>query len=138
MSIFVDPNATFRIILKFKDVRNSDGDSVGIIILADDQDDPEAFECICEAKGRDFENMSAVMEACTAINHTNGKPVIQISKFCKMILMRFFVSWNIYESDESEKPIPLNAETIGNVHYKIVRSLARKWLLMTDGKVGLQ
>jgi len=138
MSIFVDPNATFRIFLKFKDAKNSDGDSVGIIILPDSSEDPDAFDCICEAKGRDFENMSAVMEACTAINHTNGKPVIQISKFCKMILMRFFVSWNIYESDDSNTPIPINSETIGNLHYKIVRSLARKWLLMTDGKVEMQ
>jgi hypothetical protein len=138
MSIFVDPQATFRIILKFKDIKNSDGDSVGVLILPDDTDDKEAFECICEAKGRDFENMSSVMEACTAINHTNGKPIIQISKFCKMIMLRFFVSWNIYETADSDKPIPLNSETINNVHYKIVRSLARKWLLLTDGKVGLQ
>lgn len=138
MSIFVDPQATFRIILKFKEAKNSDGDVVGIIVLPDDSNDPEAFECICETKGRDFENMSAVMEACTAINHTNGKPVIQISKFCKMILMRFFVSWNIYETSESDRPIPINSETISNVHYKVVRSLARKWLLMTDGKVGIQ
>jgi len=138
MSIFVDPQATFRIILKFKEALNSDGDSVGVIILPDESDDENAFDCICEVKGRDFENMSAVMEACTAINHTNGKPVIQISKFCKMIILRFFVSWNIYESSDSERPIPINSETIGKVHYKIVRSLARKWLLLTDGKVGLQ
>ena len=138
MSIFVDPKATFRVTLKFKEARNNDGDVVGIIVLPDDANDPEAFECICEAKGRDFENMSAVMEACTAINHTNGKPVIQISKFCKMILLRFFISWNIFESNESDMPIPINAETIGKVHYKVVRSLARKWLLLTDGKVGMQ
>jgi len=138
MSIFVDPQSTFRLNLKFKEAYNEDGDSVGIIILPDDTEDPDAFDCICETKGRDFENMSAVMEACTAINHTNGKPVIQISKFCKMIILRFFVSWNIYESNESESAIPINSETVGKLHYKIVRALARKWLLMTDGKVGLQ
>jgi len=136
MSIFVDPAETFRIILKFKEAKNSDGDVVGLTILPDDSEDPDAMDCVCEAKGRDFENMSSVMESCTAINHTNGKPIIQISKFCKMIILRFFVSWNIYESSESNDPVPINNENIGNVHYKIVRALARKWLLMTDGKVG--
>lgn len=138
MSIFVDPQATFRVIIKFKEIKNEDGDIVGLSILADNTEDEEALDCVCEAKGRDFDNMSAVMEACTAINHTNGKPVIQISKFCKMIIMRFFVSWNIFESDTSNDPLPINAENIGNVHYKIVRALARKWLLMTDGKIGMQ
>ena len=118
MSIFVDPANTFRVIIKFKEISNQDGDVVGLKILPDDTDDTDALECVCEAKGRDFDNMSAVMEACTAINHNTGKPIIQISKFCKMIILRFFTS-----------------ENIGSVHYKIVRALARKWLLITDGRI---
>ena len=135
MSIFVDPNQTFKISIKFKEVYSPEGDAVGLKILPDDTQE-EFLECVCEAKGRDFDNMSSVMEACTVINHHTGKPIIQISKFCKMIILRFFVSWNIYESSESNDPVPINNENIGNVHYKIVRALARKWLLMTDGKVG--
>lgn len=135
MSIFVDPAETFRIILKFKEAKNSDGDVVGLTILPDDSEDPDAMDCVCEAKGRDFENMSSVMESCTAINHTNGKPIIQISKFCKMIILRFFKTWNIYESDDSDKPLPISSENIGGVHYKVIRALARKWLLYTDGKL---
>lgn len=135
MSIFVDPANTFRVIIKFKEIYNQDGDVVGLKILSDDTDDTDALDCVCEAKGRDFDNMSAVMEACTAINHNTGKPIIQISKFCKMIILRFFTNWNIYESNESDKPMPITSENIGSVHYKIVRALARKWLLITDGRI---
>ena len=137
MSMFVDPNHTFKISVKFKEIYNSDGDAVGLKVLPDNTEE-EYLECVCEAKGRDFDNMSSVMEACTVINHHSGKPIIQISKFCKMIIMRFFTSWNIYESDESDKPLPINSENIGGVHYKIIRVLARKWLLYTDGKVDME
>ena len=136
MSIFVDPKQTFKIAIKFKEILNSDGDAVGLKILPDDTE-ADYLECVCEAKGRDFDNMSSVMEACTVINHHTGKPIIQISKFCKMIIMRFFTTWNIYDNDEDDKPLPINAENIGGVHYKIVRALARKWLLYTDGKIEM-
>lgn len=138
MSIFVDKSQTFRVVVNFKESRNSDNDIVGIVILQDDTEDENAMQCVCEAKGRDFENMSSVMEACTAINHTNGKPVIQISKFCKMIILRFFTTWNVYENDQSKEPIPITNENIGNLHYKMVRALARKWLLLTDGKLDVK
>ena len=55
-----------------------------------------------------------------------------------MIILRFFTSWNIYESDESDKPLPINSDNIGGVHYKIIRVLARKWLLYTDGKMDME
>lgn len=134
MSIYVD-NEPFCVEVKYQEVRDKDGRVVGVKILPLSASGPGVEHCVCEAVGRDFDNMSTVLESCSAINHITGNPMLQISKFYKMIFLRFFRSWNLYENAESETSLPITLETIGAVHDKVIRSLVKKWLSLTDGNV---
>jgi len=135
MSIYVDPNEIFEIKIKYKEIKDKNNVVVGIKIIKDDINSDDIETCICEARGRDFDNMSSVLEVSSVINHITGKPMIQISKFCKMVILKFFTSWNNFISEDSNISIPINNETIGSVHDKIIRELAKQWLLLTDGNV---
>lgn len=134
MSIFVDPNATFPVFLKYEDVHASNGAAVGIRILSDEAEGDDVNVLVCDAAGRDFDTMSAIMEEATIINHISGKPMVRASVLCRHIALRFFKSWNLKEYD-TENYLPIDAELIGKMHYNAVKALARKWLRVTGGKL---
>ena len=134
MSIFVDPNVTFPIFLKYEDVYASNGAAVGIRILPDNSEGDGVNVLVCDAVGRDFDTMSSIMEEATIINHISGKPMVRASILCRHITLRFFRSWNLKEF-ESENYLPIESELVGKMHYNAVKSLARKWLKVTGGRL---
>ena len=59
--------------------------------------------------------------------------MVRISVFCKLILLNFFKSWNLKDS-ETNRQIPINLETLGKMRYEIVKALAKEWVRITGAK----
>lgn len=134
MSIFVNPEETFPIIIRFK-VKNVVNDvitSVKILKEKDESDD-ETISLICDAKGRDFETMSNILEEATIINAVTGNPMVRTFVLCKLIVISFFTSWNLKDA-ETGNIVPITSENIGKTRHEIVRALAQEWLKITSGK----
>jgi hypothetical protein len=134
MSIFVDPNQTFPIVLNFEYVLNANGVVTGIRLLGEQAEGPGVQTLICHAAGRDYDTMSRVLEESTIINHITGQPVVRHSLFCRLIVLRFVRSWNV--KDEHGNPVPIKSETLGKLRYELVRAIAREWLKITSGRGG--
>lgn len=134
MSIFVDPNSTFVIRLKFRYVEDSEGNVTGIETLPTDATGEDVETLACRAAGRDFETMSNILEQATIINAITGKPMIKSRTFCRLILLRFFRAWNVPNEDGSGGYAPINDETIGRLDHTVATALARRWLIKTRGK----
>jgi hypothetical protein len=134
MSIFVNPEETFPIIIRFK-IKNVVNDvitSVKILKEKDESDD-ETISLICDAKGRDFETMSNILEEATIINAVTGNPMVRTFVLCKLIVISFFTSWNLKDA-ETGNIVPITSENIGKTRHEIVRALAQEWLKITSGK----
>lgn len=130
MSIFVDKNVTFPIILYYQVVKNDEGTIVGVKILK--EDDPDAQKLICQARGCDYDTMSQIMEQVTVINHYTGKPMIRSKMFFRLMLLNFFVSWNATGVDGNSRPI--TNESVGEVHDRIARAIIAKYIKIIGGK----
>jgi hypothetical protein len=132
MSIFVDPDALIPIRVRYLELKNDDGKVIGVKILSDDTPKEELQrEIICTARGRDYKNMSEILEQCTLINHITGKPMIRSKVFRTMIMERFFVTWNVF--DANQNMIEINNNTINNMHEQLVKKLVNKWVIKTTG-----
>jgi hypothetical protein len=121
MSIFVDPIKTFPLTIYFQ------YDGEGIKILKESHDDSEAINC--QVRGRDYEQMSKILEDATVINHISGKPMLRSRIFYKLIILNFFSSWDI--KGANEEIIPINNDRIAAMNYNLVKALAKKWLEIT-------
>lgn len=135
MSIFVDPNETFPVMVKFRYISQIEGVVTSVAILPNDAEGEGVQILVCDAVGRDFETMSKVMEDATIINHVTGNPMVRISVLCRLVIMRFFRGWNIRDQ-KTGQPVPINSETLSSIRYEIVRALAREWLRLTSSKVN--
>lgn len=135
MSIFVDANKTFPVMVKFKFVHNAEGAVTGVRILPRNAEGEGVQSIVCDAVGRDFDTMSKVMEDASLINHVTGKPMVRISVLCRMIILRFFRGWNIKDKKTGDA-VPITSETLNSLRYEIVRAMAREWLLATGNKNG--
>jgi hypothetical protein len=133
MSIFIDPEQTFEIIVKFVLKGGVNDTSSSIKILKDDEEHPDQIELSCDVSGRDFDTMSKILEEATIINSVTGAPMVRISVFCKLVILYFFKSWNLNDS-ESGKQVPINQDTIGKMRYELVKELTSKWLDLTSAK----
>jgi hypothetical protein len=134
MSIFVNPEETFPVIIRFK-IKNVVNDvitSVKILKPNEDSDD-DTISLICDAKGRDFETMSNILEEATIINAVTGNPMVRTFVLCKLIILSFFSSWNLKDA-ETGNVVPITSENIGKTRHEIVRALAQEWLKITSGK----
>ncbi len=134
MSIFVNPEETFPVIIRFK-IKNVVNDvitSVKILKPSEEADD-ETISLICDAKGRDFETMSNILEEATIINAVTGNPMVRTFVLCKLIILSFFSSWNLKDA-ETGNIVPINSENIGKTRHEIIRALAQEWLKITSGK----
>lgn len=129
MSVFVS-DELFEIKVFFKPNLNSAGQLVSVTILPDDKL-PDTQSLKCWAAGRDFENMSRILENTTYINHINGDTLIRRSVFYRSIVLRFFKSWNLY--DTNGNMIPIENHIINKMHDSLVRELAKQWLKLTSG-----
>ena len=134
MSIFVNPEETFPVIIRFK-IKNVVNDVVTAvkILKSNEESDEDTISLICDAKGRDFETMSNILEEASIINAVTGNPMVRTFVLCKLIVLSFFTSWNLKDA-ETGNIVPITSENIGKTRHEIVRALAQEWLKITSGK----
>lgn len=134
MSIFVNPEETFPIIIRFK-IKNIVNEVITSvkILKPNEESDEDTISLICDAKGRDFETMSNILEEATIINAVTGNPMVRTFVLCKLIILSFFTSWNLKDA-ETGNIVPITSENIGKTRHEIVRALAQEWLKITSGK----
>ena len=134
MSIFVNPEETFPVIIRFK-IKNVVNDVITSvkILKPNEESDDDTISLICDAKGRDFETMSNILEEATIINAVTGNPMVRTFVLCKLIILSFFSSWNLKDA-ETGNVVPITSENIGKTRHEIVRALAQEWLKITSGK----
>ena len=134
MSIFVNPEETFPVIIRFK-IKNVVNDVITSvkILKPSEESDEDTISLICDAKGRDFETMSNILEEATIINAVTGNPMVRTFVLCKLIILSFFTSWNLKDA-ETGNIVPITSENIGKTRHEIVRALAQEWLKITSGK----
>lgn len=130
MSVFVSDDP-IELTVYFKSIVNSSGQLISVIILKDDSE-VGSQTLKCQVLGRDFDNMSRILENASIINHINGETLVRRAVFYRAIILRFFKTWNLYDS--SNNMIPIENHIIGKMHDTLVRALAKKWLKMTSGK----
>ena len=134
MSIFVNPEETFPVIIRFK-IKNVVNEVITAvkILKPNEESDDDTVSLICDAKGRDFETMSNILEEATIINAVTGNPMVRTFVLCKLIILSFFSSWNLKDA-ETGNTVPITSENIGKTRHEIVRALAQEWLKLTSGK----
>lgn len=134
MSIFVNPEETFPVIIRFK-IKNVVNDVITSvkILRPNEESDDDTVSLICDAKGRDFETMSNILEEATIINAVTGNPMVRTFVLCKLIILSFFSSWNLKDA-ETGNVVPITSENIGKTRHEVVRALAQEWLKITSGK----
>jgi hypothetical protein len=134
MSIFVNPEETFPVIIRFK-IKNVVNEVITAvkILKPNEESDDDTVSLICDAKGRDFETMSNILEEATIINAVTGNPMVRTFVLCKLIILSFFSSWNLKDA-ETGNVVPITSENIGKTRHEVVRALAQEWLKITSGK----
>ncbi len=134
MSIFVNPEETFPIIIRFK-IKNVVNEVITAvkILKPNEESDDDTVSLICDARGRDFETMSNILEEATIINAVTGNPMVRTFVLCKLIILSFFSSWNLKDA-ETGNVVPITSENIGKTRHEVVRALAQEWLKITSGK----
>jgi hypothetical protein len=133
MSIFIDPDQTFEITVRFILKGSINDTSSAIKILRGEEEDENQIELTCDVSGRDFDTMSKILEEATIINSVTGAPMVRTSIFCKLVILNFFRAWNLNDS-ETGKQVPITQETVGKMRYELVRELTSKWLDLTSAK----
>jgi hypothetical protein len=127
MGIFVNNNL-FEIVIYYKEVLNN-GSSVSIKIL--NQYEEGAYKIVCKAKGRDFDTMSKILEESTILNSITGSPMLRISVFYKLVVRNFVKEMKVHA--ETTENVEITVENISNLYYDIVKSIAKKWMILTGG-----
>lgn len=127
MGIFVNNNL-FDIKIYYKEIYHND---IFVSVKILNEYEHGAFTILCKAKGRDFETMSKILEESTILNSMTGSPMLRISQFYKLVL-RNFIKKIIISSDIDEE-IDITVENINNIHYDIVKNIAKKWMIITGG-----
>ncbi len=128
MSIFVDAGKRFELKLNCNIIKNADGE-----ILCYKIDPKGKCEISCDVKGRNFSDMSNIIEESTIINSVTGNPLLRTSVLCKSIITTFFSVIKIIEDDNVETYYP-DPHNVSMMRYELVKSLSKKWLEMTGGK----
>lgn len=130
MSVFISKDP-FEIEIYFQPIINASGQLVSVIILPDNtKPDTQILKCL--VIGRDFDNMSRILESASIINHINGETLVRKSVFYRSIILKFFQAWNLY--DENGNMVPIENHIVGKMHDTLIRALAKKWLKVTSGK----
>ena len=130
MSIFVDAGKRFELKLHCNIVKNDDGDVICYKI-----DSNGKSEISCDVKGRNFEDMSNIIEEATIINSVTGNPLLRTSVLCKLIVSNFFSSIRIKDIDEEDVQVYYpDTHSVNQMRYELVKALSKKWLEMTSGK----
>jgi len=130
MSVFISDDP-FEFKVYFKSTLNTAGQLISLVILPD-ASDKEAQTIKCWVVGRDFDNMSRILENSSIINHINGETLVRKSVFYRAIILKFFKTWNLY--DENGQMVPIENHLVSKMHDTLIRALAKKWLRVTSGK----
>jgi hypothetical protein len=128
MSIFVDAGKRFELKLFCNIVKNENGD-----ILCYKIDPSGQCEISCDVKGRNFADMSNIIEDATIINSVTGNPLLRTSVLCKNIITNFFSVIKIRDGENEETYYP-DPHNVSMIRYELVKALSKKWLEMTGGK----
>jgi hypothetical protein len=128
MSIFVDAGKRFELKLFCNIVKNENGD-----ILCYKIDPNGQCEISCDVKGRNFADMSNIIEDATIINSVTGNPLLRTSVLCKNIITNFFSVIKIRDGENEETYYP-DPHNVNMIRYELVKALSKKWLEMTGGK----
>jgi hypothetical protein len=128
MSIFVDAGKRFELKLNCNIIKNQDGE-----ILCYKIDPNGKCEISCDVKGRNFSDMSNIIEEATIINSVTGNPLLRTSVLCKSIITNFFSVIKITDDEVIETYYP-DPHNVNLMRYELVKALSKKWLEMTGGK----
>lgn len=128
MSIFVDAGKRFELKLSCNIIKNDDGE-----VLCYKIDPNGQCEISCDVKGRNFADMSNIIEDATIINSVTGNPLLRTSVLCKNIITSFFSVIKIKDGDNEETYYP-DPQNVSMMRYELVKALSKKWLEMTGGK----
>ena len=128
MSIFVDAGKRFQLELNCNIIKNDDGE-----VLCYKIDPNGNCKILCDVKGRNFADMSNIIEESTIINSVTGNPLLRTSVLCKNIVTNFFSVIKIIENDSEETYYP-DPHNVNMMRYELVKALSKKWLEMTSGK----
>ena len=128
MSIFVDAGKRFELKLFCNIIKNENGD-----ILCYKIDPNGQCEISCDVKGRNFADMSNIIEDATIINSVTGNPLLRTSVLCKNIITNFFSVIKIRDGENEETYYP-DPHNVNMIRYELVKALSKKWLEMTGGK----
>jgi len=127
MGIFVNNNL-FDIEIYYKEIYHND---IFVSIKVLDKFENGTFKLVCKAKGRDFETMSKILEESTILNSITGSPMLRVSQFYKLVVRNFIKKITI-ESEINEE-VEVTAENINNMHYDLVKNIAKNWMIVTGG-----
>ena len=128
MSIFVDAGKRFELKINCTIVKNKNGD-----ILCYKIDPNGKCEISCDVKGRNFADMSNIIEEATIINSVTGNPLLRTSVLCTKIISNFFSVIRIKDGKNEETFYP-DPSNVSAIRYELVKALSKKWLEMTGGK----
>lgn len=141
MSIFVDPSKRFIIEILFDELLSPSNDVIGYKINLNG-----SCKAVCEAKGRNFAEMSAIIEEATIINAVTGNPLLRTSVLCKLVIASFFSTIKVIKKVEEENEVGEvvvvdneevfypDKNNVGQMRYELVKALTKKWLETTGGK----
>ena len=128
MSIFVYAGKRFELKLNCNIIKSDDGE-----ILCYKIDPNGKCEISCDVKGRNFADMSNIIEEATLINSVTGNPLLRTSVLCTKIITNFFSVIKIIEGENVETYYP-DLNNVNMIRYELVKALSKKWLEMTGGK----
>ena len=128
MSIFVDAGKRFNLTLNCNIIKDANDE-----ILCYKIDPNGKCEISCDVKGRNFADMSNIIEEATIINSVTGNPLLRTSVLCKSIITNFFSVIRINDG-ESEQVFYPDSHNVNSMRYELVKALSKKWLETTGGK----
>ena len=128
MSIFVDAVKRFELKIRCQIIKNESGE-----VICYKMDSNGNCEISCDVKGRNFSDMSNIIEDATIINSVSGNPLLRTSVLCKNIVTNFFSVIKIKDGENEETYYP-DAHNVNMMRYELVKALSKKWLEMTSGK----
>jgi hypothetical protein len=128
MSIFVDAGKRFELKIRCQIIKNESGE-----VICYKMDSNGNCEISCDVKGRNFSDMSNIIEDATIINSVTGNPLLRTSVLCKNIVTNFFSVIKIKDGENEETYYP-DAHNVNMMRYELVKALSKKWLEMTSGK----
>lgn len=129
MSVFVDENETFPIVLYVKNVKSEEGFLLNVEV-SDQEQSGEEWEKIranfCQPSSF---SMNSILERSTVLNSLNQRPVIQTGLLRDGIILMFLRKFEIWNPEEEDWVIsPLNEMSIQKMHFNLSNELFLQYI----------